>query len=134
MADDKGALASAARKYWSEDGYKPGGVIRNVDYAKNSTGLRPEFAGIKIVDCDTHITETPDLFTSRAPARLKDKVPHVRRINGVDSWFVGDRNFGSLGGNVIRADNNKLLGRLAFPTIDEGHPGAYDTKAITSSR
>lgn len=129
MADDKGALASSARKYWSEEGYKPGGVIRNVDYAKNSVGLRPELQGIKIVDCDTHITEAPDLFTSRAPARLKDKVPHVRRVNGVDRWFVGDRNFGSLGGNVIRTDNNKLLGRLAFPTIDEGHPGAHDTKA-----
>ena len=129
MADDKGALASAARRYWSEEGYKPGGVIRNVDYAKNSGGLRPELQGIKIVDCDTHITETPDLFTSRAPARLKDKVPHVRRVDGVDRWFVGDRNFGSLGGNVIRTDNNKLLGRLAFPTLDEGHPGAHDTKA-----
>ena len=129
MADDKGALASSARRYWSDEGYKPGGVIRNVDYAKNSTGLRPELAGIKIVDCDTHITEAPDLFTSRAPARLKDKLPHVRRVNGVDRWFVGDRNFGSLGGNVIRTDNNKLLGRLAFPTIEEGHPGAHETKA-----
>lgn len=129
MADDKGALASSARRYWSDEGYKPGGVIRNVDYAKNSTGLRAELAGIKIVDCDTHITEAPDLFTSRAPARLKDKLPHVRRVNGVDRWFVGDRNFGSLGGNVIRKDNNKLLGRLAFPTIEEGHPGAHETKA-----
>jgi predicted TIM-barrel fold metal-dependent hydrolase len=129
MADDKGALASSARRYWSDEGYKPGGVIRNVDYAKNSTGLRPELAGIKIVDCDTHITEAPDLFTSRAPARLKDKLPHVRRVDGVDRWFVGDRNFGSLGGNVIRTDNNKLLGRLAFPTLEEGHPGAHETKA-----
>jgi hypothetical protein len=130
MAEDKqGTPATAARRYWSDEGYKPGGVIREVDYAKNSTGLRPELAGIKIVDCDTHLTEAPDLFTSRAPARLRDKVPHVRRVNGVDRWFVGDRNFGSLGGNVIRTDHNKLLGRLAFPTLDEGHIAAYDTKA-----
>src|ERR1700755_776221 len=127
MADEKnGQLASAARRYWSDAGYKPGGMIREVAYAKNSTGLRPELQGIKIVDCDTHITEAPDLFTSRAPARLKDRMPHVRRVNGVDRWFVGDRNFGSLGGNVIRLDNNKLLGRLAFPTIEEGHPAAHD--------
>ena len=117
MADDKNTeLAGAARRYWSDDGYKPGGGIREADYAKNSKGLRPELKGIKIVDCDTHLTEAPDLFTSRAPAKYKDKVPHVRRVNGVDRWFVGDRNFGSLGGNVIRTDNNKLLGRLAFPT------------------
>lgn len=129
MSNDKQPeSASAARRYWSDEGYKAGGVIREVDYAKNSGGLRPELKGIKIVDCDTHLTEAPDLFTSRAPAAYKHKVPHVRRVNGVDRWFVGDRNFGSLGGNVIRADKNKLLGRLAFPTIEEGHPGAYVTK------
>src|SRR5690349_16795485 len=108
--DQKTEMASAAKKYWSDEGYTEGGVIREVDYASNSTGLRPELAGIKIVDCDTHITEAPDLFTSRAPAKFKDKVPYQKRVNGVDRWFVGDRNFGSLGGNVIRADNNKLLG------------------------
>ena len=101
MADDNTELASAARKYWSAEGYTPGGVMRKVDYAAASKGLHPSLQGIKIVDCDTHITEAPDLFTSRAPARLKDKVPVVRRVNGVDRWFVGDRNFGTLGGNVI---------------------------------
>ena len=122
-------LASAARKYWSSEGYTAGGVIREVDYAAASKGLHPSLQGIKIVDCDTHFTEPPDLFVARAPAKLKDKVPHVRRVDGVDRWFVGGRDFGSLGGNVIRADNNKLLGRLAFPTIDEGHQGAHNVEA-----
>src|SRR6476469_5565507 len=113
MADDDDTeLASAARKYWSDEGYSPGGVIREVDYAKASTGLHPALQGIKIVDCDTPFMEPPALFTARAPAKYKDKVPQHRRINGVDRWFVGDRNFGSIGGNVIRPDNNKLLGRL----------------------
>jgi predicted TIM-barrel fold metal-dependent hydrolase len=129
MADKETQLASSARRYWSAEGYTPGGVIREVDYAKNSHGLNPALAGIKIVDCDTHITEAPDMFTSRAPAALKDKMPYRKRVDGVDKWFVGDRDFGSFGGNVIRKDNNKLLGRLAFPTLDEGHPGAIDTKA-----
>jgi hypothetical protein len=53
----------------------------------------------------------------------------VRRVNGVDRWFVGDRDFGSMGGNVIRKDNNKLLGRLAFPTLDEAHPGGHLSQA-----
>jgi uncharacterized protein len=120
--------ADDAPKYWSEEGYLPGGVLREVDYASQSRGLDPSLKGIKIVDCDTHVTEAPDLFTSRAPAKFKDRVPVVKRVDGVDRWFIGDRNFGSLGGNVIRADHNKLLGRLAFPTIDEGHTGAYITK------
>jgi len=130
MADDQDtALANTAKTYWSDEGYTAGGVLREVDYTAASQGLHPSLQGIKIVDTDTHITEAPDLFTSRAPAGLKGKMPEVRRHDGVDRWFVGDRNFGSLGGNVIRADNNKLLGRLAFPTLDEGHPGAHDTKS-----
>ncbi len=130
MADaDPTELAASARKYWSAEGYTAGGVIREVDYATQSGGLDPMFAGIKIVDCDTHITEAPDLFTSRAPAKYKDKVPYVKLdADGVERWYVGDRNFGSLGGNVIRKDNNKLLGRLAFPTLDQAHPGGHIIK------
>ena len=34
MADDNSSeLAASARKYWSAEGYTPGGVIRDVDYA-----------------------------------------------------------------------------------------------------
>lgn len=121
-------MASSARKYWSAEGYTPGGVLREVDYAAASKGLHPSLKGIKIVDCDTHFTEPPNLFTSRAPAGLKDKLPQVHRVNGVDRWFVGDRDFGTLGGNVIRNDNNKLLGRLAFPTLEEAHPGGHEVK------
>src|SRR3546814_1871780 len=68
------------------------------------------------------------MFTALAPASMKHKVPVVKRVNGVDRWFIGDRDFGTLGGNVIRNDQNKLLGRLAFPTIDEGHACAHEVK------
>eukprot|EP01035_Chromulina_nebulosa_P058825 gene58825-80561_t len=119
-------IAENARKYWSAEGYTEGGVIREVDYASQSGGLHPSLEGIKIVDTDTHITEAPDLFTSRAPASYKDKVPYVKLdADGVERWCVGDRNFGSMGGNVIRNDNNKLLGRLAFPKLEQAHPGGH---------
>ena len=36
--------------------------------------------------------------------------------------------YNSTGGNIIRKDYNKLLGRLAFPTLEESHPGAYSMK------
>jgi len=127
-ADTK-ELAESARKYWSAEGYLPGGVIREVDYAAQSGGLHPSLAGIKIVDTDTHIVEPPDLFTSRAPAAMKGRMPRVERDkDGVDRWFIGDRNCGTLGGNVIRKDNHKLLGRLAFPTLEESHAGGHEIK------
>ncbi|HEX7858464.1 MAG TPA: amidohydrolase family protein [Sphingobium sp.] len=128
MAEDTTEPSRAAKNYWSESGYAPGGVIREVDYASASTGLHPLLEGIKIVDCDTHFTEPPDLFTSRAPARLKNKVPYQKIVNGVTRWHVGEDDFGIVGGNVIKPDHNKLLGRLSFPKLEDGHPGAYQVK------
>src|SRR5579864_5064874 len=111
-------MENSAANHWTAEGSAPGGIIREVDYSRESKGLHPSFAGIKIVDTDTHIVEPPDLFTSRAPLGMKDKVPYVRRDeNDIDRWFLGGRNCGTLGGNVVRRDNNKLLGRLSFPTL-----------------
>ncbi len=128
MSENAADIERAAKNYWSETGYSPGGVIRAVDYARYSRGVHPQLQGIKIVDCDTHFTEPPDIFTSRAPARLKSKVPYQKVVNGVTRWFVGDMNFGIVGGNVIRKDRNKLLGRLSFPTLEEGTPAAWQVK------
>ena len=120
------ARADDARSYWLDEGRAPGGFIREVDFAANSRGVDPLFEGIRIVDCDTHFTEPADLWTANAPAGMKDRMPHVRRIDGADQWYVGDRHFGSLGGNVIARNKNKLLGRLAFQNYDEIAPGSYD--------
>ncbi|MFC3174080.1 amidohydrolase family protein [Novosphingobium bradum] len=123
-------LANAAKMYWAAEGYAPGGTIRAVDYATQRGGAHALFEGIRIVDCDTHITEAPDLFTSRAPAKYKDQVPRlVRDANGSHRWTCGGRDFGWTGGNVITPDHQKLLGRLAFPTLEEGHEASWCMKS-----
>ena len=33
--------------------------------------------GLRVIDADTHLTEAHDLWTKRAPAKYKDRVPHV---------------------------------------------------------
>src|SRR5258708_3955610 len=46
-----------------------------------------------IIDADTHVTETPDLWTSRAPASMRDRVPYV--VTGGDGsqrWVLGEGN------------------------------------------
>ncbi len=129
MATVMKAGADDAKRYWLDEGRGDvGGYIREVDYPANARGLDPMFAGIKIVDCDTHFTEPPDLWTANAPAGMKHKMPHVKRVGESDRWFVGDKDFGSLGGNVIAKDKNKLLGRLAFRRYDQIAPGSYDLK------
>jgi predicted TIM-barrel fold metal-dependent hydrolase len=121
------ARADDAKRYWLDEGRgEKGGFIRQVDYAANARGLDPLFEGIKIVDCDTHFTEPADLWTSNAPAGMKARMPHVKRVGEADKWFVGDRDFGSLGGNVIAKDKNKLLGKLAYQRYEQIAPGSYD--------
>ena len=34
-------------------------------------------SGYTIIDVDTHVTETPDVWTSRVPATMKDRVPRM---------------------------------------------------------
>jgi predicted TIM-barrel fold metal-dependent hydrolase len=123
------AGADDASRYWLEEGRSAGGFIREIDFEGDSRGVDPMFAGIKIVDCDTHFTEPADLWTANAPAGMKDKMPHVKRVDGADKWFVGDKYFGSLGGNVIARDKNKLLGKLSFQTYDQIDQGSFEVNS-----
>ena len=47
---------------------------------------------LKVIDCDTHVIEPYDLWTSRvSTAKYGDKVPHIRvDERGVDMWYSGD--------------------------------------------
>jgi predicted TIM-barrel fold metal-dependent hydrolase len=124
------ASADDASRYWLDEGRgEEGGFIREIDFERETRGLDPMFAGIKIVDCDTHFTEPQDLWTANAPAGMKDKMPHVRRVGDADGWYVGDKYFGSIGGNVIAKDRNKLLGKLAYKRYEQIDPGSYDVNS-----
>jgi uncharacterized protein len=122
------ARADDAKFYWLDEGRSAGGFERQIDHSTYQQGTHALFNGIKIVDCDTHFTEPPDLFEHNTPASLKGKMPRVVRVNGADKWFIGDKDFGSLGGNVISKGRNKLLGKLAYTTYDDIHPGSYQVK------
>lgn len=53
-------------------------------------------ATFKIIDADTHLTEPHDLWTSRAPARVRDRVPQVKMLDGQMSWVIdGDQSIGT---------------------------------------
>lgn len=121
------AKKDEARNYWAIEGVqRGGGLIKPVD---GIVGPSPISQGLKVIDCDAHFTEPPDMWTSRAPAGMKSRMPHIRRVDGMDMWFCGDVNMGTLGGTVIDNQRNKFLGKLSFPTFEEMHPSSYDVGA-----
>ena len=84
---------------------------------------------VKVVDADTHLTEPHDLWTSRAPAPLKDRVPHVTLIDGAATWVVEGDVSGP--GRSRRRDRRDGVKGRSFEglyewDIEQAHAGAYD--------
>jgi uncharacterized protein len=85
-------------------------------------------SGYTIIDADTHVTESADLWTSRAPARLRDRVPHIESdADGSQKWVVGGSRPLATAGMTATAG----VGTFNNPpkTFEEMHPGAYNAKA-----
>jgi predicted TIM-barrel fold metal-dependent hydrolase len=85
-----------------------------------------------IIDVDAHISEPHDLWTSRAPAALRDRVPRVAEVDGQRAWFVdGDVQISmSTPASVVRQDGSKSQG-LEFIgwEIEDVHQASWDMKA-----
>jgi predicted TIM-barrel fold metal-dependent hydrolase len=84
---------------------------------------------VKVIDADTHLTEQHDLWTKRAPAALKDRVPHVTDVDGSATWVVDDVVLGRAGaGGVV--DTQGVKGRsfegLYEWDIEQVHAAAHD--------
>ena len=77
--------------------------------------------GVPVIDIDSHYTEPPDLWTSRAPASYKERVPQVvRDENGRARWVVdGDIDFGPLGFTVVKKDGEKAYGMISLPDFED---------------
>lgn len=76
-----------------------------------ATNHEPDsLAGVKIIDCDAHLTEPADLWSSRVPAALQDRVPQMRTVDGRTAWYIHDELWASTGGNTISTGRQKILG------------------------
>ncbi len=81
-----------------------------------------------IIDSDTHITEPPDIWTTRVPARFVAQMPHVARAtDGIDTWMLDGR-------PIYRAGVTAPAGWPSWPpdfppTIEDCHPAAYNSSA-----
>ena len=91
----------------------------------------PTVHGVPVIDIDSHYTEPRDLWTSRAPASYKDRVPNVvMGDEGKEHWVVdGDIDFGPLGFTVVRKDGSKKYGALSLDSFEEMSDAASEPKA-----
>jgi uncharacterized protein len=84
------------------------------------------FVGISIIDCDSHFTEPPTLWSDRAPAAWKGRLPEQRTVNGRTAWFLNDELWASTGGNTVRRGREKVLGTLAVQPFEDIDRSAWD--------
>jgi predicted TIM-barrel fold metal-dependent hydrolase len=86
---------------------------------------------LRVVDVDAHITEPPDLWTRRAPARYVDRVPRVVEKDGTRMWVFDDVPLGRLNlSSVIRPNGKKTPGPAFFVfERDQIHRASYDMRA-----
>ena len=82
-----------------------------------------------VVDADSHWSEPADMFTSRAPASIRDRVPHVEDVDGELMWVFDGHPMGHFSaGAVIGRDGHKEASAKALFdwTTEDVHKGAYD--------
>ena len=72
---------------------------------------------ISVIDIDTHFTEPADLWTSRAPRRIRDDVLYVKAgQDGGDRWYIGNHVVGGIGPSVIDNLGTKHTGANMIPS------------------
>lgn len=99
----------------------------------NNPVLNPSaFGDRKVIDADTHLTEPHDLWTRRAPSRLRDRVPQVKVHNGVRSWMIdGDKVLleRAIPSSTVKRDGTRWPG-LEFLNhqFEEVHPASHSVR------
>ena len=80
-----------------------------------------------IIDVDTHVTESADLWTSRVPTHMRDAVPHlVQDQRGRHTWYLQGKPVARLGLSATAG-----VGDMKNPPdhYRDMHAGAYDALA-----
>src|SRR5260370_3684065 len=96
---------------------------------------RGAFAGLKLIDAASHLTEPVDLWTSRAPAKYKDVVPQtgIDSADGVSYWWVDGNMKLGLDSSIafVRKNGDKIpyfRADLMSDPLEDVHAAASATK------
>lgn len=66
-----------------------------------------------VVDADSHLTEPHDLGTSRAPARLRGRVPRFAEVDGRPAWIADGDALDTEIVNALMGENAARLYRIS---------------------
>lgn len=88
--------------------------------------------GIRVIDVDTHWSEPEDLWTSRAPASMRDRVPQIAMVGDQASWVIDGKlpiGLGASASSIVRKDKGRSRG-LEFLQWrnDDVHASSYEVK------
>jgi predicted TIM-barrel fold metal-dependent hydrolase len=86
---------------------------------------------IPVIDADTHLAEPYDLWTSRAPAAYRARVPQVKQVNGENIWVIdGDKKMGpAFPICTIRRNGEKAYGmEMNSWSFEDAFEGAHSAK------
>jgi predicted TIM-barrel fold metal-dependent hydrolase len=81
---------------------------------------------LHLIDADTHVNEPPDLWTTRLPARFRDRAPRMERFEQGDAWILeGVADPINFGLNAAAGDTDLR----PWKRFEEIRPGGYDPAA-----
>jgi uncharacterized protein len=88
--------------------------------------------GIRVIDVDTHWSEPEDLWTSRAPAKMRDRVPQIAMVGDRASWVIDGKlpiGLGASASSIVRKDKGRSRGLefLQWRNADV-HASSYEVK------
>jgi uncharacterized protein len=83
---------------------------------------------LAVFDADAHFTEPPDLWTSRAPASWRDRMPAMFTVDGNTGWFIEGEPWATTGGNTIQTGAKKVLGTHVVQPFEVIDRSAYSVK------
>jgi uncharacterized protein len=80
----------------------------------------------RVIDSDSHLTEPPDLWTSRLPSKWAEDAPRVQwsSAKGEEAWRIGNRWCASVGGNSM----------AGWPEAMPSRPRTFDSKCSRCKR
>ena len=86
---------------------------------------------IQIIDVDAHISEPADLWSSRAPAAYRDRLPRMEERDGHRAWYVDGVEIAMANpASVVKEDGRKAKGVEFFAwQIEDVHRASWDMHA-----